>query len=471
MNQVIERTLPANPSTALPLASTRELSSNTTVIILFVLSQAGLALLMRQSSAVATVHAWATLAVGAYFALSGVRLERVAYVAAYITGAEVLWRMTNAGAFWEFGKYAVSAIFLLALLRAGLLRGPIPAIIYFALMLPSLILPLININTGEMRDQISFNLSGPFALMVCVWFFSHLKLTLAQLRWLFVSLIAPTIGIAAISIFSTFTSKLAFSTESNFATSGGFGPNQVSAALGLGAMLAALYLMLRGVRKLSERALMIACVLVFSIQSALTLSRGGLYCAAGGLLLAAMYLIRDPRTRTKLILASVASFLLVNFIILPQLSDFTGGALVRRFQDVGMTGRDKIMMADMQTWADNPVFGVGPGQSKIYHKQFFRASAAHTEFSRMLAEHGIFGLIALVLMGVIFIRHLRQARTREAKALVSAVSIWGLLYMFTAAMRVVAPSFTFGLAALTLILPEEESAPPAEPVIQPYYRN
>lgn len=136
-----------------------------------------------------------------------------------------------------------------------------------------------------------------------------------------------------------------------------------------------------------------------------------------------------------------------------------------------MTGRDKIMMADMQTWADNPVFGVGPGQSKIYHKQFFRASAAHTEFSRMLAEHGIFGLIALVLMGVIFIRHLRQARTREAKALVSAVSIWGLLYMFTAAMRVVAPSFTFGLAALTLILPEEESAAPAEPVIQPYYRN
>ncbi len=470
MNQVIESNI-SNPPAALPLTPTREFQTSTTVILLFVLSQAGLALLMRQSSAVATVHAWTTLAVGAYYALSGARLERVAYVAAYITGAEVLWRMTDAGAFWEFGKYAVSAIFLLALLRGGLLRGPIPALLYFSLMLPSLILPLINVTTVELRDQISFNLSGPFALMVCVWFFTHLKLTISQLLWLFVSLLAPAFGIAAISIFSTFTSKLSFSSESNFATSGGFGPNQVSAALGLGAMMAALYLMLKGSRKLSERALMIACVLIFSVQSALTLSRGGLYCAAGGLLLAAMYLIRDRRTRTKLILASVVGFLLINFVILPQLSEFTGGALVKRFQDVGMTGRDKIIMADLQTWADNPIFGVGPGQSKAYHKQFFRASAAHTEFSRMLAEHGIFGLIALVMMGVMFIRHLRQAQSREAKALVSAVSIWGLLYMFTAAMRVVAPSFTFGLAALTLILPEEEQAPTAEPLTQPYYRN
>lgn len=458
MNQVIERPIVINRPSALSMAATRGLNQNKIAFIVgFLVVHALLGLAMQQSPAVATVHAWLTLTVGLYFALSSVRLERVAYTGAYIIGAEVLWRMTHAGAFWEFGKYALSAVFLAALLRGGLFRGPILGFVYFALLLPSLVLPLVNLSTSELRDQISFNLSGPFALMTSVWFFSHVRMTLGQLRWLFISLIGPIFSITAISLFSTLSaSKLIFSTESNFSTSGGFGPNQVSSVLGLGAMMAALYLMLKGPKKFSERGVIVGCLLLFSIQSALTLSRGGLYCAAGGLFCATFYLIRDPRTRTRLVLAGATAFLLINFVIIPQLGSFTGGALIKRFEDTGLTGRDKIIMSDLQTWSEHPVFGVGPGQSKANHRKFFRYAAAHTEFSRLVAEHGIFGLGAMVAMAMLLIIHLRHAKTREGKALALAMTAWSLLYMITAAMRIAAPSFAFGLAALTLLTPESE---------------
>jgi hypothetical protein len=47
----------------------------------------------------------------------------------------------------------------------------------------------------------------------------------------------PAVSIAALALFGILTNPdITFNTESNFATSGGFGPNQVSSMLGLGAL-------------------------------------------------------------------------------------------------------------------------------------------------------------------------------------------------------------------------------------------
>ena len=144
---------------------------------------------------------------------------------------------------WEFGKYAVALILLVALLRTPRRRRSWMPIAYFALLLPSAILTFLKMDAAEARDQLSFNLSGPLALALCAAFFHSVRFTKRELRWVFVSLLGPVVSIGSIAAM-----KLAqfqpeeFGDDSNGSASGGFGPNQVSAILGLGILVAVFWL-------------------------------------------------------------------------------------------------------------------------------------------------------------------------------------------------------------------------------------
>ncbi len=407
------------------------------------------------------VHVGLILLPGAWYALSQPRLERAAYLAAYITGAETLWRMTDALVFWEIGKYAITGIFVLALLRTGRLRGPVLPFLFLLLMLPSLVIPLANVEESELRGQISFNLSGPLSLAVSVWFFSHVKLSSAQLQKIFLALICPAVSIATIAVYKIITAeKLVFIDDSNPLTSGGFGPNQVSAMLGLGSLMAFLLVLDRSLSRGLKVVFFIVSITLIA-QSAMTFSRGGLYMACGGAILAIFFLIQDRRSRVRLFAVIVAFMLVVSFILLPRLDEFTGGALSKRFSDTSLTGRDNLALSDLQVFVDNPVFGVGPGQTRQYRDPLYSTAAAHTEFSRLLAEHGVFGLIAIIVLLLMAIQHFRRSGTARGQAMAGSMTAWSLLFMIGAAMRLVAPSFVFGLTAAT-ILPEgapEESFP------------
>ena len=55
-----------------------------------------------------------------------------------------------------------------------------------------------------------------------------------------------------------------------------------------------------------------------------------------------------------------------------------------------------ILLADLELWARNPILGVGPGMAAWGREEILDARiSAHTEFSRLLAEHGLFGAAAL----------------------------------------------------------------------------
>src|ERR1051325_7315814 len=110
------------------------------VALIFLASHAVLGLLMSRFSALATLHAFATTAAGLYWALRDQTIDRALYTSAYITGAEVLWRMSGALFFWEGGKYSVCAIFIILLVRARRFKLEFLPLSYFAFLLPSAIL-------------------------------------------------------------------------------------------------------------------------------------------------------------------------------------------------------------------------------------------------------------------------------------------------------------------------------------------
>lgn len=425
-------------------------------IMAFAIGHIPLALLINQVKPIATVHALATFAVGLWWVWSGSQhLPRVIYTAAYIVGAEVFWRMSGASVFWEFGKYSISILLLLAMFRQGRLKGGSWPGLYFVLLLPSALMIIPEVGWERSRDSFSFNLTGPFALMVCAWFFYNFRLTAKQLQKVLVFMASPCLGIAAVAQYVIQTNKeIRFtSNASNFATSGGFGPNQVSAILGLGALACFLFLIADKTRW-SVKLFALGAMLLLTAQSALTFSRGGLYNVVGAIAIASIFIMKDARTRNKFLPVIVVSVVVIYFIVLPGLDSFTGGALSARFQNTDSTNRADIAGSQLEVWRDYPVFGVGPGQARYYAGQ-----VAHTEVTRLLAEHGFFGLLAMLALLLMAGRNLLRARTLTNKAMAAAMMSWSFLFMVNAGMRLAAPSFAFGLSFLLLLRDENPRIP------------
>jgi hypothetical protein len=397
---------------------------------------------MHWVPAIATAHAALTVTIATFLALSG-RLDRVVYAAAYIAGSEVLWRMSGAALFYEGGKYAVILIFAIGLLRLRAVRSRALPTLYFLLLLPSIAIAPYDLLSDEARQQISFNLSGPAALAMSVFFLSQIRLDRREWLNTVIALAGPLVAIVTVAVYNTIvTPNLTFSLNSNDVTSGGFGPNQVSTVLGLGAVLA-FFAGIEPGRRIVFRWMMLGIALAFATQSAMTFSRGGLYSAGAAIIAGAWYLQREPRARIQLLLAAGALSVTAAFVILPRLERFTEGKLVRRFESVNTTGRDELIREDLRAFLAHPVGGLGPGGGYESHA---RRYIAHTELTRLPAEHGLLGVGALLLLLVMALQGLKAARTVQEKALIAALLIWSVSSMLHTAMRTVAPSLVFGLA-------------------------
>lgn len=415
----------------------------------FVILHIPLALLMHKVAFVSTLHAAFTLSIGLFWALSGRRIERVAYIGAYIMGSEVLWRMTHAILFWEVVKYALALIFILAIFRWKLFRGSFKPLFFFLLLIPSVLVTFLDLDFSQARDFISFNLSGPLVLAVSIWFFSNIRFSAEKLSRLFWVTISPILGIVTIALFSTITAtEIRFDERSNFVTSGGFGPNQVSAMLGLAAFLVFFLYSLVGKRgRLFPRLLLLGLIILFAAQSAMTFSRTGVYLAAGSVAVALFFLLRDTRSQLRGVAAMMVVFLIGNFLLLPFFDTFTEGAFSRRYASIDPTGRQNIAQADFELWQENLALGVGIGQAKLRRASSrLYGIAAHTEFTRLLAEHGSFGLLAIVMLLLMAFRNLRRTHDPREKAFSLSLMTWSILFMMVSAMRLSAPAYIFGLA-------------------------
>jgi len=418
-------------------------------LMIFWLGHVPLAIAMHRNPKIAMTHALLVLGIGLFCAFTTRGIERILWVAAYVTGSEVLWRMCKSGIPWETGKYAVSAILLVFGIRVIRQRQRWP-LFYLLMLLPAAFVTLFELDFTLGRKFVSFNLSGPLSLAVCLWFLSFLALSTPQICRILAAMIAPIIGIAAITLFTTYTSTaLQFTTSSNFATSGGFGPNQVSAILALGFMLT-FFLIFFWPRKTPFFYILVIPLLpIFLMQSAMTFSRTGLYLACGSVLAASLFLFRSSRARAGLIFGSTALILVTTSIIIPRLDKFTDGMLNARFNEVSTTNRADIFMEEMAIWGDHVFFGVGAGMAR-YYREGFSEVASHTEVSRLFAEHGLLGLAALVMLIFFVLRNYLSKLYPTNKAFTAGLTIWFFGFLLVSGMRLVAPSFVLGMAFLVL---------------------
>lgn len=425
-------------------------------MLAFLLAHGPLGIAFRQFEGISRWHALAVLGLGVWWATLGRRPVLAVYAAGYITGAEVLWRMTGSNLLWEFGKYAASLILLLLLFRLPSYRTTAwGGLLYIVLLVPSAFLTLEHLGFAMARDALSFNLSGPFTLALAVLFFSSIRASSIDLKWLVLALLSPILGITAICTYSTLTAgQITFYAESNFVTSGGFGPNQVSAVLGLGALLA-LIVALQSTRALA-RWVFLGVTLGILVQGVLTFSRGGVINALICTGILGVHLIGQPKVRATFFAVLLLFALLGSTVIIPRLNEWTGGALEERYSSTSVGLRQSIAEEELHLFREHPMLGVGPGMAKYYRTDPLGFEvAAHTEFTRLLAEHGIFGGLALVMLLLIAARGYLTAPSALQKGWAAALAAWTFAEMSHSAMRIAAISVLFGLAMIRWDSPRE----------------
>jgi O-antigen ligase len=200
---------------------------------------------------------------------------------------------------------------------------------------------------------------------------------------------------------------------------------------------------------------MMLFALALLVQSFLTFSRGGIYNFGIALAGAILHLLGKPDRFVKsLFILLIIVGILVGFFF-PQLEEFSGGMFSQRFLDTDLSSRESIFEADIKLFLDNPVFGVGPGMG-YYFRPGLKSATAHTEYSRLLAEHGIGGVLALLILLIMLARAYFKAPNGSIRAWVVALAFWPGVEMAHAAMRIVAISFMLVIALINWKSDEEE---------------
>lgn len=430
------------------------------VLLGAILLEVTLALAMQEVRILGLVHAAAILFFGLY-AVFKRNLALVICTLAYTTGSEVLWRQVKAPIFYLAAPYlfillSVFAVFFV-IQRVG--RDGKLALLYAALLLPSIVITIGVAGSGA-RQIVAFALSGPLALATFVMFTSQVRSepwVYRRVLWVaLVSAVGPlTIAAASVRSELAFAGKINFGSQSNFTTSGGFGPVQVSSALSLGIMAAILLIISE--RQKAPKILASIMAVILGVQVLLTFSRGGSFAVGIAMAVFALTQARNRRVRNGILAVAAISFALAYFVVFPWLEGFTGGAFEARFSNT-KSSRTELAANDAEIFSSNFVFGVGPGMTK-YQRLGFRVcqirsdhcvdeASSHTEFTRMLGEHGIAGILSIVLF--LFLAFSAAKRAGPGRAFSIAWLTWAVAQMFYANLRIVAVPFAFGLAFLSL---------------------
>lgn len=428
--------------------------------LVFLLVHVGIGLVAFQYRPIGTVQGVVAVLVCFFIAFTSPRIDRIVAAAGYLALCDVFWRMTRSVMPWEASKYCMIGILGIAFVR--FVRRPqriaVP-IAFVALLLPACAVALVVLGPTLARDQVSTYMSGSVALCVAVVMFRQIKATEIEAQSLLWILLAPVLLVAANTARgSVEASFIEFSDNSNFASSGNFGPNQVSDLLALGALFCLLLaLATRSQRRVGGRprdlVLIVLLGAALAAQSALTFSRGGLYSDAFAILILVLAALATSGQRSRVVIGLVV-IAVIGVGVYAQLDTYTDGSITARFTDTQTTGRNDIAYADIELFKREPLVGVGVGVA-TWERQTTDANyegdvKAHTEYTRLLAEHGVLGLTAVVLLFAMAVPAVRGATSRWNRLLSAAFVGWALFTMTHSATNIAAIALVFGLAQLRL---------------------
>jgi hypothetical protein len=408
------------------------------------------------------IYGYSIFIFGLYYIIkSQNRNNEALIVAAYVVGSEVFLRMTGGNPLYEISKYGVMVFILLGMYYSGFSRGAAPYWTFLLLLVPSIVISTFALNFDtDIRKAIAFNISGPVCLGLASLYTFRRKILLTEMNQILFSMGLPILScMVYLTLYTPNVRDVVTSTQSNFETSGGYGPNQVATVLGLGMFIFFSRVILDSKTKF-QIAINLIIALNITYRGMLTFSRGGIITGLLmiGLLLFFLYFKSNFGGRVKLNYILVLLALAI-FATWTYTSFQTGGLINKRYanQDASgrvkesqFTGREDVAQDEINTFLKNPIFGVGVGKgAEIREDETGVKVLSHDEITRTLAEHGSLGILALLIL--FFTPLVLYLENKFNMFLLCFVAFW-FLTINHAAMRTAAPAFVYSLSLLNVQL-------------------
>ncbi len=433
-----------------------------------ILLHAGIGFLVYLVPATAKVYGFSAFFLGLYYVIKKRnRNHEVLLAAAYVTGSEVFLRMTGGNISYEFSKYGVMIFMFIGMYYKGFARGATPYWIYLLLLVPSVVISTFVLDYDtNIRTTIAFNISGPVCLGLASLYTFRRKITLEQVNSILLAIGLPIVTCMVYLTFYTPSIRdVVTSTESNFATSGGFGPNQVATFLGLGMFVFFSRIILASKSKFLV-LINLFVALNITYRGIVTFSRGGMITGLLMIIFLLLFLYLKSNFKGKVKLNYILGLMVIALMVTWSYSSIqTGGLIDKRYANKDSKGRDKqskftgrsdIAETEINMFLNNPVFGVGVAKGvEIREMETGKFVVSHDEITRMLAEHGALGIIALLIL--IFTPLVLYLDNKFNMFLICFLLFW-FLTINHAAMRTAVPAFVYSLSLLNvqLVLPKNK---------------
>lgn len=413
----------------------------------------------------AKIYAFAILVIGVIVvAITQNKNNQVLYICSYIVGSEVFLRMTDGSPIHEFGKYSIIVFMILGILYSGFSKFSLPFWFFILLLIPSIIIANDTLAyDDEFRNRIAFNISGPICLGIAAIYTIGKRLTVFEVGNLLIFIGLPIISMAVfVSLYTIDIRTALIGTGSNSGLSGGFGPNQVATILGLGMFV----FFVRSIMFSKTNFIFFINIFItfyLSYRGFLTFSRGGIITgfAMIGIFIFSTYYHSKKIGKGKLnLLVLIMSILF--FITWSYTSFLTDGLINKRYtsknaqgiekKDI-LSGRTELAGDEIKMFLDNPIFGIGVGKgTEIRTEKNGYITASHDEITRMLAEHGSLGIVALLIL--FFLPLIFHIENKQNIFMFCFFMFW-LLTINHAAMRTASTSFIYALALLNIRFDEK----------------
>jgi hypothetical protein len=247
-------------------------------------------------------------------------------------------------------------------------------------------------------------------------------------------------------------------TASNRESAGGFGSNQVATGLGLGMFLLGIRLFVNS-KTIGIRFLNTVLLIFVSYRTVVTMSRGGVIAGILCILIFLLFYYIQAKSKVKNQVIGVFVLFVTALVFAWFISSSQSGGLTdKRYanqnargveKEDATTGRADLFLEEIEGFLSNPFFGIGSSRAKDRRIELDgQGVTSHNEISRTLAEHGIFGIIILLIL--VFKPLDMRSRNRKNYFFFAFLAFW-FATINHSSMRIAAPAFMYALALLNVV--------------------
>ena len=367
----------------------------------------------------------------------------------YLISFELLDRMAKTSPYvpFEIGKYFLVLAGILGIIAVGVRYN-------IGIWMAVLVTPAVFYDFSGLRpnyDIINTYLA-PLAVGLGIAFAYRLSITYVQFNQILKFIWWASLASLVFTYIKTPDfENISFSLKANSDTTAGHSSNQVSTVLGLG-MFLSFYSVFKRLNFSGNRILDFVILFGFTFQGLLSFSRGGMLVGVIGILM--LLFVGESNTNKSNRNASLTIGLVALISLYGAFeiaNNITGGNLLLRYQgetagtmrgtkevtvDHFVTGRLGIFEEDISLWTKYPITGVGSGTSRFLRDPDRIGVAAHVELSRLLADHGLAGLVYSLFFFIQFPYKIFKANEKSThRVILLALVAIAILSTFHAAMR------------------------------------